>query len=304
MVVRMVYFYEIRPTRRLKDAGWRLDVHGLFAHLASLIDEGRILHISTDHGTRYEFVEAHAAPEYPMIVYARCRDQALPLLARGTSLEPLEIAVDRSLAELTHAVFFPNNIIGAEYNHYGPRVSGLAEYFRHRATEYLPAHGGVHLARLVGAEALSILEGAKQIRALTVRIAPQALGSWEAQRYFSSREALQEIASGYGAQDFELTWGSRDGLSRDKVLGLVRWAVGGGHGSVSKGVARVRLQDDTIAPVNLLKSYLGLPREMRTTSPTSRSIADDSAHREIIASYHEIEHRLRDATAMYTPDEL
>ena len=43
-------------------------------------------------------------------------------------MSDLNIAPDEGLLEATHAVFFPGNVVGVEYNHYGPRISSLGSY--------------------------------------------------------------------------------------------------------------------------------------------------------------------------------
>ena len=101
MVARMVYFYEIRPAGRVSDAGWKLDMDGLVAHLGALGDEARISEFHGNPDGYYEFVDAHPYRPFPLIVYARCRSEGLPVLAHRATLEALEIAAGHSLAELT-----------------------------------------------------------------------------------------------------------------------------------------------------------------------------------------------------------
>ena len=110
----MSFFYEMRPTRRA-DAEWRLDVPALIAALNVLPDEERIREAEGSTGDSYEFVQVIDSGTNPAIAYVRCREHGLPMLARQATLEPLRIAADRQLAELTHAVFFGHHIIGAEY---------------------------------------------------------------------------------------------------------------------------------------------------------------------------------------------
>lgn len=60
----------------------------------------------------------------------------LPCLEEKGKTEPLEIA-DKSLFEPTHMMLFDNNILGAEFNYYGPRASGLKSYILKLAQTYV-----------------------------------------------------------------------------------------------------------------------------------------------------------------------
>ena len=48
------------------------------------------------------------------------------------------------MVEVTHLVFFPDNVIGSEYNHFGPRISRLPLYLR----EKVPTNEDVKNLRL------------------------------------------------------------------------------------------------------------------------------------------------------------
>lgn len=61
-----------------------------------------------------------------------CKTNALPLVEKSGTLEELEKYIDQkqNIAEVTHCVYFKDsNIIGAEYNFAGARVSTLKWYF-------------------------------------------------------------------------------------------------------------------------------------------------------------------------------
>lgn len=61
------------------------------------------------------------------------RRTGLPQLEQAGKITDLNIALDSGLLEAVHVVFFPGqmpgtDIIGAEYNHFGPRISRLGGY--------------------------------------------------------------------------------------------------------------------------------------------------------------------------------
>ncbi|MDE2718767.1 MAG: hypothetical protein OXI33_17380, partial [Chloroflexota bacterium] len=223
MAKRNVFFYEMRPTRRV-DAEWRLDVPSLIAALDALPDEERIREAEGSSGDSYEFVQVVDRGTNPAIAYVRCREHGLPMLARQATLEPLRIAADRQLAELTHAVFFGHHIIGAEYNHYGPRLSSLAGYFSDKVPQCLPPNKKVWMASLINSEFLALLVDARIIKAISLTMAPQLLDAVEAGQHLSGRDTLRYMSAGYGAQRIGLNMQNRNGLDKTEVIGLVNWA--------------------------------------------------------------------------------
>ena len=70
----------------------------------------------------------HAGGTRPRVRFCRVRRSGLPQLERAGNVTDLDIAPDEGLLEATHAVFFPGNVVGVEYNHYGPRISLFGSY--------------------------------------------------------------------------------------------------------------------------------------------------------------------------------
>ena len=68
--------------------------------------------------------------------FCRIRRSDLPELEYRGRLTDLELKDDEGLAEISHVVFFPNNIAGVEYNRHGPTVSDLAWYLRARSDNF------------------------------------------------------------------------------------------------------------------------------------------------------------------------
>jgi hypothetical protein len=66
--------------------------------------------------------------EFPRMMFGRVRRSGLPRVEKGGRIDPLGIPSDAGLVEITHVVFFPNNIVGADFNFYGPRVPRLGLY--------------------------------------------------------------------------------------------------------------------------------------------------------------------------------
>jgi len=60
------------------------------------------------------------------------RMTALPSVDKKGNKTPLQIDIDAGIYEPTHFVLFPNNIVGCEFNFYGPRPSAFKFYLNEK----------------------------------------------------------------------------------------------------------------------------------------------------------------------------
>ncbi len=89
------------------------------------------------------------------------RRRALPHVEESGRTSPLGIAAAAGLLEQVHIVFFPDNIVGAEFNFYGPRMSRLRGYFRVKANGTCPDVDFEQLLRQDVAEKMLRMRGMK-----------------------------------------------------------------------------------------------------------------------------------------------
>jgi hypothetical protein len=62
--------------------------------------------------------------------FGQIRRMGLPQVERAGTVGDLDIAADAGLLEPVHVVFLGENIVGADFNFYGPRMSRLGYYLR------------------------------------------------------------------------------------------------------------------------------------------------------------------------------
>jgi hypothetical protein len=62
----------------------------------------------------------------------------LPQVEQDGALSPLPIPATSGLVEHIHVIFFPDNIVGSEFNFYGPRISRLKHYLDEKAEGVCP----------------------------------------------------------------------------------------------------------------------------------------------------------------------
>jgi hypothetical protein len=89
------------------------------------------------------------------------------------ALSELAVPPGGGLAEVIHAVFLPNNVLGAVFNFYGPRAPRLAEYLRTVAASVCPAE--ISVAPLLRHDVSTSLQKLKSIKILTLRVDKAAI---------------------------------------------------------------------------------------------------------------------------------
>lgn len=110
-------------------------------------------------------IERNISPH--RIMLANVRRTGLPQQEEAGKFSPLGIPSTSGIVEPIHVVFFPQNIVGCEFNFYGPRVA--------RLKAYLAARGGGHCSNieftaLLRENAVDDLNRMKSLRSLTLRI--------------------------------------------------------------------------------------------------------------------------------------
>jgi hypothetical protein len=89
--------------------------------------------------------------------FCQIRRTGLPQLERAGQVSDLNIAADAGLLEPVHVMFFADNIVGADFNFYGPRLSRLGYYLRIKSGNVVPLALFHPLLRLDVAEQLEHL---------------------------------------------------------------------------------------------------------------------------------------------------
>ena len=102
--------------------------------------------------------------------FCRVRYRGLPQLEHAGDISELPIEEAEGIVETTHVVFFQNNIVGVEYNHYGPRPSQLATYLQKKLGELDEAVPRVRIRPLLRHDALEELNQLTDLRWFELRV--------------------------------------------------------------------------------------------------------------------------------------
>lgn len=72
---------------------------------------------------------------YLKVRFGKIRHSNFPQIETEGKITDIDIDDKSGILEVIHIVFFKDNIIGTNYNHYGPRLKRLEDYFREKLSD-------------------------------------------------------------------------------------------------------------------------------------------------------------------------
>jgi hypothetical protein len=218
--------------------------------------------------------------------FYRVRRRNLPETEVEGDFAALELDERRGLAESIHVVLFSDNVVGSEYNHYGPRASTLATFLNERCQQ------DVVMRQLVRRDVMTAILNMREIRKIRIKAAPAAAA------------VLRDRASGLGgavdaAENFsagkylDLTLAPDTGHTREfteQAKAFFRRVRDRNAPSDLEAAEVDGITDEgLVGHLDLLHDYVVLNREIERESPRSRALDRDAAYRAIQDAYQEIE---------------
>ena len=101
--------------------------------------------------------------------FSRVRRTGLPQLEEAGRITDLNVPPDAGLLETAHIVFFSNNIVGIEYNHFGPRISRLGSYIAQKSNGISPI---IQFRPIFRSDVAGQLDRLEEIRELDISVYP------------------------------------------------------------------------------------------------------------------------------------
>jgi hypothetical protein len=293
-VERRIYFY--RMDAGTDDGGRPLpfDIRAPLAYLGTLpfTTDGRYL--VEDDGDHTCCWPDEAPGACPRLRFGSIRRSGFPQVERGGALTQLHLAPTSGLVEQVHVVFFPDAIIGAEFNFHGPRVTRLAPYLQAKAGDLCPPLTFLPLLRQDVADQLADL---RDVRLLRLRIhASYAARVAEADRDLGA--AFRAASRAGAGEEIEIIIRprpySRQPLARRLLYAVRRLAALGdlraevAHFSV-KGLNGKTNQIDL---VDVLSDQLSARGQIVCLDRHARALNSASAYAAIERAYAELRPRL------------
>lgn len=254
-----------------------------------------------DDRVSYCWVDKSSVPRQRLRI-SNIRRSGFPFVELDGNLTPLDIRQGSGLSDHIHVVFFEDNIVGADYNFYGPRISGLERYLAAKANQW--CHN-LTFGILIDPDTAERLNRYEELRVLELRMRPsdgEILRNYSeslADSYQSANDLLDKDAQ------LELVLRpkshSRAGIGRDILQRVKRMFL---NEELREKASRFRVQGinqlgETEDVIDLLSDDLVVRKPMIKQGERSRAVDAESAYQAIIEAYEEVERKLARATRLY-----
>ena len=219
----------------------------------------------------------------------------------------LNIADEQGLLEAIHVVFFENNIVGADYNHFGPRVSRLPFYMGKKANDEIPNR--IRVTNLVRGDPAAVLDTLAGLHLLDLSVIPTHV------------EVVQQHNRGLGgalAASAEITEepevvSLNIKASRNTEPGLLQ-DIGDALRAMARneefraGAKKLRIQgrrqgQRKIETFDLLKDDITASVQMIRLNPRGRALDPNHAYAQIVAAYKELYDDIQKAVGVMDVDQ-
>jgi hypothetical protein len=235
------------------------------------------------------------------IRFSFIRKSEFPQIERQGDLTSLPIPNDSGIAEKIHVVFFPNNIVGSDFNLFGPRIGRLAEYLTVKAMPL--CNKDLIFSPLLKQNVLAEMDKYGKIRLFQLRVRRSYIESLERADQ-SIHDAFEACALVGNAEEIEVVLKTKDHSrgflnnslfsSIKRILRLPRL-----HEEASKfcmkGLNKTTNRIDT---VDLLNDKLIAKRQIMHLD-NSRALDPDSAYQAIQSAYSELQNELIRAAEVF-----
>lgn len=228
------------------------------------------------------------------LVMATIKRKDFPLRERKTGERgTLEMLADEGLAEIAHVRLLPNNIIGVDYNHYGPRATRLRYFLQEKAPE-LYRH--LKIKAIVDRDTLALLADLNSFKRLDVRLSEQTMHRLpdNAQHYMQSLRGLFNIA---GGDMLEFSVGTEARTDRLEVENARQFALylyeNRGHlGEHSKVLVHGYAANGKKIELDLLSDKVVSEQRVLRMDGRSRTVDSKDAFRAIGHAYNQVAERI------------
>lgn len=228
----------------------------------------------------------HAALQFCLI-----RREGLPLLERAGNVSDLNIDEAAGLMEASHVLFFADNVVGIEYNHFGPRPWRLADYLAEKAgspDELMQILALIHPdvgGRLERLEDLRLAElTVKPSYTRTIRAIDESLAdAFEANGNLSGDPDFVSVTLTQGARSRRAAW-NRLGTVFRRIALLP---------DLNENARRVKVKgrdsaSERVAVIDILSDRLAVERNIERMQGRSRAVDTDAAFDAICEAYDQI----------------
>lgn len=236
----------------------------------------------------------------------RVRRGGLPLVEDAGAVTPLTISPQQGLLEAIHVVWFDDRIVGADYNHYGPRLSRLGHYF---AEKFNLGNALVRFRPLLKQDALDELGHLENLTLLRMKVRASYAEQLAQQNssiggmFSSALDAIGDAGAEIEIAIRPSPEGRQNALQR--FMGEIRDIVRSDE--YRTGVKTLKVtgrHDEThkLDVVDLLSDQLVSRKGILRADDRSRAISATSAYEAIREAYDELQPELEAAAEVIVDD--
>lgn len=308
VVERKVFFHRIWSGRDIRGKPIPVDFRVALAEIQGLVadPEWYLEARGIDDGNFLCLLPDVAINGYLTARFCVVRRAGLPQLEAAGQILDLNLRDDQGLLESSHMVFLPNNVIGVEYNHFGPRVSRLPEYLERKTPDLFPHR--IQIAVLVRGDTAAILDELPGIHLLDLVIIPAQVdyvnrlhgGIGAALTANAELVGDPEIVSLYAKP----TRNRGQGFLRD-IVGAVRAMANDEEFRADAKRLRIsgRLPGHRrIEAFDLLKDDITGSAEMIKVNPRGRALDSRHAYAQIVQAYDDLYDEIQASIAVLDGD--
>ena len=299
---RKIFFY--RPDIGVDDGGRPLQFDVLPA-LTTI----NSLPFSSNYVGRYDpdvdgnaiCVLVHSIDTAPAIRFCRVRRTGLPQLEHAGQITDLDLDADTGLLESVHAVFFSDGIVGAEYNHFGPRISRLGSYLHEKSNKVVER---AIFRPLLRGDAAGQLDRLTDMRLLDYSVLPPYVEYVE--------QADRSLGSAFAASRHVLENPKTVQVTLTPAREAQRGALGRLRGALKELISNEELRNGTkrmqvrgkcadtnrVETIDLLKDQLISTKSIVRMNARGRALNPDSAFQAIREAYYEQHDQLVEAAGI------
>ena len=233
--------------------------------------------------------------------FGHIRHTGLPLVENRGRLADLRIPEDSGLVEVTHLVVFEGNIVGADFNFYGPRVGRLGGYLGAKSGGRCDPVSFEPLVRRDVEDALQRL-GALRLFHLKIR---SSYASDMAAVDDSLAAAFEAAAQAGGAEEVELILTpkrySRRGHLSDRFRRTILRLAGDPDLREAASIFKVRgprVDTGEMSEVDILRDHLVAEEQIMRHTKRGRSLDERSAYGAIMKAYDGLRRELSAAATV------
>jgi hypothetical protein len=244
---------------------------------------------------------------YPRLRLSTVRMAEIPegFDRRDSSNFIFEMAEEQGISENSHMVFFPNNILGLEYNYRGPGIGRLEEYLRKKAP--IP-ESKVSFNPLLNRDFEEQLERLGDVREVRVRVSHRQVEEANSQGINPEEDdpykVLESMKDFEEAGEYEIAWKSRSRSQEtipSRFLSVARSYLRR-YDTEDRGamlVIRGHDEEGHMQRINVLNERLVFQETAFKLRPADRGVIADSAFQAIEKAYRDNREMIERAAALY-----